>query len=413
MFQLGGIAGYLFTPLAEAVVFALLGSFILSRTLVPTLANYLLRAHQGGHGDPEHGGHAPQARSRNPLTRFQQGFEKVFGQVRDRYRSLLSLALARPKTFIAGFLVCVLLSFGLFPFLGQNFFPSVDAGQILMHVRAQPGTRIEETAREFDLVEQVVRQTIPPEQLDNIVDNIGLPYSGINMAYQNTGTIGPEDGDALISLKEDHAPTAEYVQKLRTILPQKFPGVTFSFLPADIVSQILNFGLPAPIDLQVIGNDQKDNYAYATALLKRVRTVPGVADARIQQVVDYPQLNVQVDRTLASEVGLNSARRRQQPARHVVGQRPGEAQFLAEYEDGRLLPDRRPDASVPYRYPVGLDQHADHVAADKDAAISGRRGKRDPRTESRRGLALQRATHDRHFRRDPRARSRRDFGRHR
>ena len=173
-----------------------------------------------------------------------------------------------------------------------------------MHVRAQPGTRIEETAREFDLVEQVVRQTIPPEQLDNIVDNIGLPYSGINMAYQNTGTIGPEDGDALISLKEDHAPTAEYVQKLRTILPQKFPGVTFSFLPADIVSQILNFGLPAPIDLQVIGNDQKDNYAYATALLKRVRTVPGVADARIQQVVDYPQLNVQVDRTLASEVGL-------------------------------------------------------------------------------------------------------------
>ena len=173
-----------------------------------------------------------------------------------------------------------------------------------MHVRAQPGTRIEETAREFDLVEQVVRRTIPPEQLDNIVDNIGLPYSGINMAYQNTGTIGPEDGDALISLKEDHAPTAEYVQKLRTILPQKFPGMTFSFLPADIVSQILNFGLPAPIDLQVIGNDDKDNYAYATALMKRVRTVPGIADPRIQQVVDYPQLNVQVDRTLASEVGL-------------------------------------------------------------------------------------------------------------
>src|ERR1700733_10704855 len=304
MFQLGGVAGYLFTPLAEAVVFALLGSFILSRTLVPTLANSLLRAHQGGHGDPEHGGHAPKARSRNPLTRFQQGFEKVFGRFRDRYRSLLLLALGRPKTFIAGFLVCVLLSFGLFPFLGQNFFPDVDAGQILMHVRAQPGTRIEETAREFDLVEQVVRRTIPPEQLDNIVDNIGLPYSGINMAYQNTGTIGPEDGDALISLKADHAPTAEYVRKLRTILPQKFPGMTFSFLPADIVSQILNFGLPAPIDLQVIGNDEKDNYAYATALLKRVRTVPGIADPRIQQVFDYPQLNVQVDRTLASEVGL-------------------------------------------------------------------------------------------------------------
>src|SRR5271154_5703394 len=303
MFQLGGVAGFLFTPMAEAVVFALIGSFILSRTLVPTMANYLMRAHQG-HSDPEHAGHAPKPRSRNPLTRFQQGFERVFERVRERYRSFLTLALGRPKTFIAGFLVCVLLSFGLFPFLGQNFFPSVDAGQILMHVRAQPGTRIEETAREFDLVEQVVRQTIPPDQLDNIVDNIGLPYSGINMAYQNTGTIGPEDGDALISLKEDHRPTAEFVAKLRTILPQKFPGVTFSFLPADIVSQILNFGLPAPIDLQVIGNDQKDNYAYATALLKRVRTVPGVADARIQQVFDYPQLNVDVDRTLAGEVGL-------------------------------------------------------------------------------------------------------------
>jgi CzcA family heavy metal efflux pump len=303
MFQLGGVAGYLFTPMAEAVVFALMGSFILSRTLVPTLANYLLRAHPGGRADLEHGA-TTTARSRNPLTRFQQGFERRFERVRDRYGSFLSLALGRPKTFIAGFLVCVLLSFGLFPFLGQNFFPTVDSGQILMHVRAQPGTRIEETAREFDLVEQVVRQTIPPEQLDNIVDNIGLPYSGINMAYQNTGTIGPEDGDALISLKEDHGPTDEFVQKLRTILPRKFPGATFSFLPADIVSQILNFGLPAPIDLQVIGTDEKGNYAYATELLKRVRTVPGVADPRIQQVFDYPQLNVEVDRTLASEVGL-------------------------------------------------------------------------------------------------------------
>ena len=173
-----------------------------------------------------------------------------------------------------------------------------------MHVRAQPGTRIEETARLFDLIEQTVRQTIPPDQLDNIVDNIGLPFSGINMAYQNTGTIGPEDGDALISLKEDHAPTDEYIKQLRTILPQKFPGTTFSFLPADIVSQILNFGLPAPIDVQVIGNNQKANYAYATRLLKRIRKVPGIADLRIQQVFNYPQINVDVDRTLAGEVGL-------------------------------------------------------------------------------------------------------------
>ena len=173
-----------------------------------------------------------------------------------------------------------------------------------MHVRAQPGTRIEETARLFDLVEQTVRRTIPPDQLDNIVDNIGLPFTGINMAYQNTGTIGPEDGDALISLKEDHAPTESFIKQLRTILPQKFPEATFSFLPADIVSQILNFGLPAPIDVQVIGNDQKANYAYATDLLKRIRTVPGIADLRIQQVFNYPQLNVDVDRTLAGEVGL-------------------------------------------------------------------------------------------------------------
>jgi multidrug efflux pump subunit AcrB len=300
MFQLGGVAGYLFRPLAEAVVFALIGSFILSRTLVPTMARYLLSAHT------EHGGHdeASARPSRNPFKRFQVGFEKGFASVRDRYRSLLGHALKHPRWVIVGFIVFVIFSFGLEPFLGENFFPSVDSGQILMHVRAQPGTRIEETARLFDQVEQTVRQIIPPAEIDNIVDNIGLPYSGINMAYQNTGTIGPEDGDALISLKEDHAPTADYIKRFRTVLPQKFPVATFSFLPADIVSQILNFGLPAPIDVQVIGNNQKANYAYANDLLKRLRTVPGMADLRIQQVFNYPQINVKVDRTLAGQVGL-------------------------------------------------------------------------------------------------------------
>jgi CzcA family heavy metal efflux pump len=300
MFRLGGVAGYLFRPLAEAVVFALIGSFLLSRTLVPTMANYLMRGQQSGHHDPS----LPAPRTRNPFKRFQQGFERRFGRVRERYRGLLLLALGRPKTFIAGFLTCVILSFGLWPFLGENFFPAVDSGQILMHVRAQPGTRIEETARLFDLIEQTVRQIIPPDQIDNIVDNIGLPFSGINTAYQNTGTIGPEDGDALISLNENHAPTANYIKQLRTVLPQQFPGTTFSFLPADIVSQILNFGLPAPIDVQVIGNDQAANYAHATDLLKRIRKVPGIADLRIQQVFNFPQINVNVDRTLASEVGL-------------------------------------------------------------------------------------------------------------
>ena len=305
MFQLGGVAGYLFRPLAEAVVFALIGSFILSRTLVPTMARYLLHAHTG-HEDA----HAASRPSRNPLKQFQAGFERVFTWTRGRYRSLLSAALSYPKTVIICFIAIVILSLGLEPFLGENFFPTVDSGQILMHVRAQPGTRIEETARLFDVIEQTVRHTIPPDQLDNIVDNIGLPFSGINMAYQNTGTIGPEDGDALISLKEDHAPTENFIKQLRTTLPQKFPGTTFSFLPADIVSQILNFGLPAPIDVQVIGNNQKANYAYATDLLKRIRTVPGIADLRIQQVFNYPQINVDVDRTLAGEVGPDPARHR-------------------------------------------------------------------------------------------------------
>jgi multidrug efflux pump subunit AcrB len=306
MFQLGGVAGYLFRPMAQAVVFALIGSFILSRTLVPTLSNYLLRGHHTGDHDGSAGEQSSARRTlwRNPLKGFQRAFEARFERLRASYRALLQLALGHPKTFIVVFLLCVLLSFALTPFLGENFFPSVDSGQILMHVRAQPGTRIEETARLFDQIEQVVRQTIPPDQLDNVVDNIGLPYSGINMAYQNTGTIGPGDGDTLITLKGDHAPTPSFVKQLRTILPRQFPGTTFAFLPADIVSQILNFGLPAPLDVQVIGNALEANYRYATELLKRIRLVPGVADLRIQQVFNYPQLNVNVDRSLAGEVGL-------------------------------------------------------------------------------------------------------------
>jgi multidrug efflux pump subunit AcrB len=268
------------------------------------MANYLMQGHHGGRGHAHSDAATANERPRNPIRRFQRAFDEHFARVRNGYRSLLSLALASPRLFIAGFLVCVVVSFGLWPFLGENFFPAVDSGQILMHVRAQPGTRIEETARLFDLIEQTIRQTIPPSALDNIVDNIGLPFSGINMAYQNTGTIGPADGDALITLNEDHAPTETYIKQLRGLLPQKFPGTTFSFLPADIVSQILNFGLPAPIDVQVIGNNQQANYAYATELLKRIRTVPGIADLRIQQVFNYPQINVDVDRTLAGEVGL-------------------------------------------------------------------------------------------------------------
>jgi multidrug efflux pump subunit AcrB len=303
MFQLGGVVGYLFRPMAEAVVFALVGSFLLSRTLVPTLANYLLRVPHLADGADDSA--RPTASSRNPLKRLQLGFEHRFEQIRDGYHRLLSGVLGRPKLFVAAFLACTVSSFVLLPFLGQNFFPSVDAGQILIHVRSQVGTRIEETARLCDEVAQKIRQTIPPDQLASVVTNIGLPISGINVAYSNTGTIGPSDADILVSLHENHSPTAAYVKQLRTLLPQTFPGTTFAFLPADIVAQILNFGLPAPIDLQVIGTKQEANYAYATDLLKRIRKVTGIADLRIQQTYSYPQINVAVDRTLADEVGLS------------------------------------------------------------------------------------------------------------
>jgi multidrug efflux pump subunit AcrB len=320
MFQLGGVAGYLFAPLAKAVVFALIGSFILSRTLVPTLANYLLKTHhQLDHDDvlqherlsdrygyPPRIGGRPKRRffSVEPLKRFQRGFESVFTKVRKRYRFLLRLALVNRRIFLIGFMAFVLLSFGLAPFLGQNFFPSVDGGQIKLHIRAQTGTRIEETARLCDQVETAVRQTVPAAELNNIVDNIGLPISGINMAYGNSGTIGEGDADILISLNDDHHPTEGYVETLRDELPRKFPGVKFAFLPADIITQILNFGLPAPIDLQIIGNNQAANDVYAKELLKRIRTVPGIADLRIQQEFDYPQIRIDVDRSIASEVGL-------------------------------------------------------------------------------------------------------------
>lgn len=300
MFFLPGVAGFLFVPLALAVVFAMIASFILSRTLVPTMAMYLLKRHQAG-GD-EHA--AGSASSRNPLVRFQRGFETRFEQVRTRYGALLERALHVPKPFVIGFLAVVLLSFLLVPFLGQNFFPSVDSGQIAMHVRAPIGSRIEDTAAHFDRIERRIRQVIPPGELVSIVDNIGLPVSSINTTYNNSGTIGPQDGDVLIQLNEHHHPTADYVRKLRETLPSAFPGSTFAFLPADITSQILNFGAPAPIDIQVTGKDDAANNAFARKILKRIAAIPGVADARIQQSSRYPQLNVNVDRSRIGQLGL-------------------------------------------------------------------------------------------------------------
>jgi multidrug efflux pump subunit AcrB len=299
MFGLGGVAGYLFRPLAEAVVFALIASYILSRTLVPTLANYLLR--RQSHAGP---GAVLSAASRNPLRRFQNGFERRFETIRACYRGLLERSLRHRGRLIAGFLVVTLLSFGLVPYLGQDFFPSVDGGQIAIHMRAQTGTRIEETTKLADRVDAAVRGVIPASELGGIVDNVGLTVSGINMAYNNSGTIGTGDADILVSLKPGHAPTARYVKTLRQELPRQFPGTSFSFLPADMVSQILNFGVPAPIDLQVVGNDLTASRKYADELLARIKTIPGIADVRIQQAFNQPTLNVDVDRSLAGLVGL-------------------------------------------------------------------------------------------------------------
>ncbi|MBB3695795.1 efflux RND transporter permease subunit [Sphingomonas sp. BK580] len=302
MFFLPGVAGFLFVPLALAVVFAMIASFILSRTLVPTMAMYLLRPHGAGDDHDQHSAGAPA--SRNPLVRFQRGFEARFERIRTGYGGMLERVLAAPKGFVIGFLAVVLLSFGLVPFLGQNFFPSVDAGQIAMHVRAPVGSRIEETSAEFDRIQRRIRQIIPADELVSVVDNIGLPVSSINTTYNNSGTVGPQDGDVLIQLSHDHAPTDDYVRRLREQLPRDFPGATFSFLPADITSQILNFGAPAPIDIQIAGKDAAANAAYAQKIMRRIARIPGLADARIQQSARYPQLDVAVDRSRMGQYGL-------------------------------------------------------------------------------------------------------------
>src|SRR3981189_351621 len=300
MFGLGGVAGYLFRPLAEAVMLALAASYVLSRTLVPTLANYLLRCQRvHGSGDAAH----PKA-TPNPLARFQHGFERLFENVRKAYLGLLQLCLANRIKVIAGFMAFSILSFGLAPSLGQDFFPTVDGGQIKLHIRAPTGTRIEETTTLTDRIGTAIHGIIPSNELGGIVSNIGLSVSGINMAYNNSGTIGVGDADILISLKPNHAPTDDYIKTMRETLPQQFPGTSFAFLPADIVSQVLNFGVPAPIDLQVAGSDLAANRKYANALLTKIRAIPGIADARIQQAFQQPTLDVNVDRSLTSLAGL-------------------------------------------------------------------------------------------------------------
>jgi CzcA family heavy metal efflux pump len=298
MFFLSGVARYLFVPLAEAVVFAMLASYLLSRTLVPTMAKYLLRGHEA-----ETGHLATQ--SRNPLVRMQVKFEQGFEKFRDRYREVLESCLDNRRAFLVVFFVVCLGSLALIiPWLGQDFFPKVDSGQIKLHLRARAGTRIEETARLSELVERSIRDQIPPDEISSIIDNIGLPYSSINLSYSTSAPVGPSDADILVSLSEKHRATAQYEHDLRMRLAQEFPGVSFSFLPADIVSQILNFGLPAPIDVQVVGYNIGENRKFTDQLLERMRTVSGLVDLRVQQPFDQPYLHINVDRTKAQQVGF-------------------------------------------------------------------------------------------------------------
>ncbi len=306
MFMLKGVAGFLFVPMAEAVVFAMIASFILSRTLVPTLAMYLLKPHASERLDyeheAEHGGAGKP--SRNPLVRFQRSFETAFGKLREGYKNLLVMALGSGRVFIIGFMVVVVASFALTPFLGRNFFPTVDAGQITLHVRAPVGTRLDDASLLFGQVEEAIRKVVPADEVGSIVDNIGIPNSAINMVYSNSGLIGPQDGDIFVALKAEHGPTADYVKKLREELPRQFPGATFSFLPADIISQILNFGAPSPIDLQISGPNAAANRAYAAKILARLKTIRGLADVRLHQPEGAPQLRVDVDRSRMAQLGL-------------------------------------------------------------------------------------------------------------
>jgi multidrug efflux pump subunit AcrB len=299
MFFLTGVARYLFVPLAEAISFAMLASYLLSRTIVPTMAKYLLRGHS--HHDA-----MAHANRRNPFFRLQTAFETGFEKVRLRYRSLLEVCIRHSRVFTICFFAACIASFGLFPWLGQDFFPAVDSGQFRLHVRARTGTRIEETAKLCDFIENSIREVIPQNELTNILDNIGLPYSGINTSYSNSGVIGPADADIQVSLAEKHRPTAEYMATLRATLQEKFPAVTFYFLPSDMVSQILNFGLPAPIDVQIVGANLEKDREFADRLLQQIKYIPGATDLRIQQPFNQPKFFINIDRTKSQQVGYSA-----------------------------------------------------------------------------------------------------------
>jgi multidrug efflux pump subunit AcrB len=309
IFFLAGTAKYLFVPLAEAVVFAMLASYLLSRTVVPTFAKYLLPPELARHRS-----HEP-ASPKTIFGKISQGFENNFSKLREGYRDLLSICLRHPRVTILSVLAFSVASLVLFPFLGEDFFPTVDAGRFDMHIRMKAGTRIEETARTADEIEHTLRRLIPSDQLEGIIDNLGIPYSGINLSYNTSGTTSAADGDILVSLKENHGPTNQIIRNIRRQMPQEFPDVEFWFPPADIVAQILNFGLPAPINVQVQGLNKSANFRFASRLMSQMRKVPGLVDLRIQEPNDVPRFNVVVDRTKASMLGIQQ----QNVANSVLG----------------------------------------------------------------------------------------------
>ncbi|MFY9978795.1 MAG: efflux RND transporter permease subunit [Candidatus Sulfotelmatobacter sp.] len=296
MFFLTGVAKFLFVPLAEAVSFAMLASYLLSRTLIPTLVMYIMRGHEHREGGPK-----------SWIGRFQRGFERKFEDFRRGYEALLETTIEHRGAFIAGFMIFCILSLGIYFLLGEDFFPQVDAGLLRLHVRARAGLRVEETAKLCDQIEAALRQEIPPGQLQTVLDNIGLPNSGINQSYSSNGTIGSSDAEILISLDpEHHKPTAALMRQLREALPRRFPGVEFFFQPADIVTQILNFGLPAPIDVQVVGTDMYSNYVIAQQIANKMRHIPGTADVHVQQLLSLPTLHMDIERTRVTQVGLTA-----------------------------------------------------------------------------------------------------------
>ena len=303
MFFLAGVARYLFVPLAESVVFAMLASYVISRTLVPTLVMWFYRNVEL-HGDGEHGDDSKTPALVRPFVKFQRGFEAGFDRFRKDYRGMLASCFEHRRPFALCFLGFCIASWLLTVVLGRDFFPTVDAGQFLLHIRAHTGTRIEETERLSDQVNQVIRREIPPDELSGILDNIGIPNSSIQLSYNTSGVIGPGDADILVQLKPGHAPTENYIRKLRSSLHREFPGVMIYFLPADIVSQTLNFGLPAPIDVQIVGHDIAGNRAIAVQLAKEIEKIPGAVDVRVNQPDNWAQFKITVDRSKAADLGL-------------------------------------------------------------------------------------------------------------